>query len=152
VEGREDVRPGAGAKGTKTGTTYTHSMDDTDVRILNMLRDNSRMKNTEIARQVGLTERAVRARIEKLTREKVITKFTIETSPVGVEGIVLIDTHVGRTPAVKDKARLMSESVFECSGDFDVAVRLRADSLDDLNRKVDELRAFPGVIRTSTLI
>ena len=127
-------------------------MDDTDVRILNMLRDNSRMKNTEIARQVGLTERAVRARIEKLTREKVITKFTIETSPVGVEGIVLIDTHVGRTPAVKDKARLMSESVFECSGDFDVAVRLRADSLDDLNRKVDELRAFPGVIRTSTLI
>jgi DNA-binding Lrp family transcriptional regulator len=43
-----------------------------------------------------LTERAVRARIEKLVREKVIRKFTIETSPVGVEGIVLIDTQTGR--------------------------------------------------------
>lgn len=127
-------------------------MDDTDVKILNLLRGNSRMKNTEIARQVNLTERAVRARIEKLTREGVIRKFTVETSPIGVEGIVLIDTNVGRTTAVKEKARQLSDSVFECSGEYDVAVRLRADSLDQLNKKVDELRAFPGVLRTSTLI
>ena len=127
-------------------------MDETDVKILNLLRENSRKKNTEIAREVNLTERAVRARIEKLTREGVIRKFTIETSPVGVEGIVLIDTNVGRTPAVKDKARQLSDSVFECTGEYDVAVRLRADSLDELNKKVDELRAFPGVIRTSTMI
>ncbi|MBE0518625.1 MAG: Lrp/AsnC family transcriptional regulator [Thermoplasmata archaeon] len=127
-------------------------MDDTDIKILNLLRDNSRMKNTEIARMVNLTERAVRARIEKLVREGVIRKFTIETTPVGFEGIVLIDTHVGRTPAVKAKATELSESVFECSGEFDVAVRLRADSLDELNKRVDELRAFPGVLRTATLI
>jgi DNA-binding Lrp family transcriptional regulator len=127
-------------------------MDDTDVKILNLLRVNSRMKNTEIARQVSLTERAVRARIEKLTREGVIRKFTVETSPIGVEGIVLVDTNVGRTTAVKEKARQLSDSVFECTGEYDVAVRLRADSLDELNRKVDELRAFPGVLRTSTLI
>ena len=127
-------------------------MDDTDVEILNLLRGNSRMKNTEIARQISLTERAVRARIEKLTRERIIKKFTVETSPRGVEGIVLIDTNVGRTTAVKEKARQLSDSVFECSGEFDVAVRLRADSLDELNKKVDELRAFPGVLRTSTLI
>jgi len=127
-------------------------MDETDVKILNLLRDNSRMKNTEIARQVSLTERAIRARIEKLVREGIIKKFTIETSPVGVEGIVLIDTQVGRTQAVKDKAKQMAESVFECSGDYDVGVRLRTDSLDDLNKRVDELRAFPGVIRTSTLV
>jgi len=127
-------------------------MDDTDVEILNLLRGNSRMKNTEIARQISLTERAVRARIEKLTRERIIKKFTVETSPIGVEGIVLIDTNVGRTTAVKEKARQLSDSVFECSGEFDVAVRLRADSLNELNKKVDELRAFPGVLRTSTLI
>lgn len=132
--------------------TLTPLMDDTDVKILNLLRGNSRMKNTEIARQVNLTERAVRARIEKLTRERVIKKFTVETSPIGVEGLVLIDTNVGRTTAVKEKARQLSDSVFECSGEYDVAVRLRADSLDELNRKVDELRAFPGVLRTSTLI
>lgn len=140
------------AKGTKTGTAYTFPMDETDVRILNLLRENARMKNTEIARKVSLTERAVRARIEKLVKAGMIKKFTIETSPVGVEGIVLIDTQVGRTPAVKEKAHQMSDDVFECTGDYDVAVRLRADSLDGLNRRVDELRAFPGVIRTSTLI
>lgn len=127
-------------------------MDDTDVKILNLLRENSRMKNTEIARHVGLTERAVRARMEKLVREKVIRKFTIETSPVGVEGIVLIGTQTGRTQAVKDRAREMSTNVFECSGDYDVAARIRADSLDELNRRVDELRAFPGVLRTATLV
>jgi Lrp/AsnC family transcriptional regulator of lysine biosynthesis len=127
-------------------------MDETDVKILNLLRDNSRMKNTEIARHVDLTERAVRARIDKLVREGIIRKFTIETSPVGFEGIVLIDTHVGRTGAVKEKAKELSDTVFECSGEFDVAVKLRADSLDELNKKVDELRGFQGVLRTATLI
>jgi Lrp/AsnC family transcriptional regulator of lysine biosynthesis len=127
-------------------------MDETDAKILNLLRDNSRMKNTEIARHVNLTERAVRARIEKLVREGVIRKFTIETSPVGFEGIVLVGTNVGRTGEVKDKARQISESVFECSGEYDVAVRLRANTLDELNKRVDELRAFPGVVRTATLI
>jgi hypothetical protein len=53
---------------------------------------------------------------------------------------------------VKEMASEMSDSVFECSGEFDVAVRLRADTLDELNRKVDGLRSYPGVIRTSTLI
>ena len=127
-------------------------MDETDAKILNLLRANARTKNTEIARQVNLTERAVRARIEKLVREGIIKKFTVETSPVGVEGIVLIDTQVDKTLAVKEKARVMSDSVFECSGDFDLAVRLRADTLDDLNRRVDEIRKLPGVNRTSTLI
>ncbi len=136
----------------KQGRRYVVNMDETDIKILNLLRENSRMKNTEIARRVNLTERAVRARIEKLVRESVVRKFTIETSPVGVEGIVLIDTQVGRTGAVKTMAREMSDSVFECSGEFDVAVRLRADTLDELNAKVDELRAYPGVVRTSTLI
>ena len=127
-------------------------MDDTDAKILNLLRENARMKNTEIARHVNLTERAVRARIEKLVREGVIRKFTVETSPVGVEGIVLIDTQVDRTPGIKEKAREISDMVFECSGDFDVAVKLRADTLDDLNKRVDELRKLPGVNRTSTLV
>ena len=127
-------------------------MDDTDAKILNLLRDNARMKNTEIARQVDLTERAVRARIEKLVREGIIRKFTIETSPVGVEGIVLIHTQVDKTVDLKERARTMSESVFECSGDFDLAVKLRADTLDDLNKRVDEIRKLPGVNRTSTLV
>jgi Lrp/AsnC family transcriptional regulator of lysine biosynthesis len=127
-------------------------MDETDAKILNLLRDNSRMKNTEIARHINLTERAVRARIEKLVREGVIRRFTIETSPVGFEGIVLVGTNVGRTGEVKEKARQISESVFECSGEYDVAVRLRANTLDELNKRVDELRAFPGVVRTATLI
>jgi DNA-binding Lrp family transcriptional regulator len=127
-------------------------MDDTDSKILNLLRENARMKNTEIARHVGLTERAVRARIEKLVREKVIRKFTVETSPVGVEGLVLIDTQVDKTPMVKETARALSDTVFECSGDYDVAVRLRADNLDDLNKRVDEIRRLPGVNRTSTLV
>lgn len=127
-------------------------MDETDAKILNLLRENARMKNTEIARHVNLTERAVRARIEKLVREGVIRKFTVETKPVGVEGIVLISTQVDRTLAVKETARKMSDLVFECSGDYDVAVRLRADTLDDLNRRVDDLRKVPGVNRTATLI
>lgn len=127
-------------------------MDETDMKILSLLRENSRMKNTEIARHVNLTERAVRARIEKLVREGVIRKFTIETSPIGFEGIVLVHANVDTTQAIKERVRQLSDHVFECSGEFDVAVRLRADTLDELNKKVDSIRALPGVLRTATLL
>ncbi|MEM2454494.1 MAG: winged helix-turn-helix transcriptional regulator, partial [Candidatus Bathyarchaeia archaeon] len=68
-------------------------MDQVDLQILRILKENSRIKYVEIAKAVGLTEGAVRRRIKQLKENGIIRKFTIETS-IELVGLVLIETEV----------------------------------------------------------
>ncbi|MDH4123630.1 MAG: AsnC family transcriptional regulator, partial [Thermoplasmata archaeon] len=87
-------------------------MDEKDTKILEMLRTNSRIKNTDIARSIGLTEGAIRARITNLLRTGAIRRFTIETFAVGVEGLILVRSEAGRSKEVVSKLRGFSDTVF----------------------------------------
>lgn len=127
-------------------------MNKKDAEIITMLRSNARMKNTEIARKIGLTEGAIRARIANLIEKGVIRKFTIETKPVGVESIVLVESEAGRSRDILEKLKEIAETIFETSGEFDAAVMIRTADVDQLNSTVDRIREIPGVVRTSTLI
>ena len=55
-------------------------MDIVDIRILELLKENSRMSFNDISENVGKTEATVRRRVKKLTDEGVIKKFTIDYS------------------------------------------------------------------------
>jgi len=127
------------------------AMDETDLKILRILRENSRIKYVQIAKKVGLSEGAVRRRIRKLLDESIIKKFTIETA-AEVEGIVLIKTDPTKTGEAVSKIRKMADKTFEVSGDYDVAAFIQAYTIEELNKKVDEIRKLPSVLSTNTLI
>jgi len=55
-------------------------MDEIDLKILKILKQNSRAKYVRIAESVGLTEGAVRRRIRALTATGIIKRFTVETA------------------------------------------------------------------------
>jgi len=67
-------------------------MDKKDEVILNMLIKNSRIPITHIAPELGMTETAVRKRIEKLERVGAIKAYTAIVDPyfVGYEGAALV--------------------------------------------------------------
>jgi len=127
-------------------------MDEKDAEIIEILRSNARTKNTHIARQIGLTEGAVRARITNLSKSGAIRKFTVETGSVGVEGIILIESEAGKSKDVVAKLKEVSDKVFEMSGEFDAAVLVKAADVDHLNSIVDKIREIDGIVATSTLI
>lgn len=56
-------------------------LDEYDLKLLNLLLDNSRLSVSELARLVGLSRQTVRTRLEKLEKEGVIKKYTIKISP-----------------------------------------------------------------------
>ena len=126
-------------------------MDETDLKILRILRENSRIKYVQIAKKIGLSEGAVRRRIRKLLDESIIKKFTIETA-AEVEGIVLIKTEPTKTGEAVSKIRKMADKTFEVSGDYDIAAFIQAYTIEELNKKVDEIRKLPSVLSTNTLI
>jgi DNA-binding Lrp family transcriptional regulator len=126
-------------------------MDNVDLEILKILKRDARAKCVRIAESVGLTEGAVRRRIRKLTEEGAIKRFTVETT-AEFEGIVLVETEPTRTGDLAARIRKIATRVFEVSGDYDIAALIQAYTMDELNRKIDEIRNLPEVSNTNTLI
>ena len=126
-------------------------MDETDYKILDLLKQNSRATNANIASRVQLTEGAVRNRVRRLLQNRTIKRFTIETE-VRIEAIVLIKTRTKGSREILRKIRQIADRLFETAGEFDVAVHLASENLQEINAKVDRLRRVDGVISTMTLM
>ena len=126
-------------------------MDDADRKILRILREDARTKYVKIAELIGLTEGAVRRRIKKLVEEGAIKRFTVETTEE-FEGIVLVETEPTRTGDATERIRKIATRVFEVSGGYDIAALIQAYTMEELNRKIDEIRNLPYVLNTNTLI
>ena len=54
--------------------------DDTDQRLVTLLRENARRPVAELARHLGLARTTVQARIERLESTGVITGYTLKSS------------------------------------------------------------------------
>jgi len=126
-------------------------MDESDAKILEILKEDSRTKYVEIAKAIGLTEGAVRRRVKKMLEHGVIEKFTIETKSE-VAGVILIKIDPTRTKEVATDIKKVSDKVFEVSGNYDIAALISARTMEQLNRKVDQIRDLPAVMNTNTLI
>lgn len=66
-------------------------LDDVDINILKSLSINSRIKNKEISKKIGISEDSVRNRIFSLEKKEVITGYTVSIDPtkIGYEGYFL---------------------------------------------------------------
>lgn len=128
------------------------AMDDTDLKIIGILKKNSRTSNVEIASVLGITEGAIRRRIENLKKGGIIQRFTIETARTGIEGFVLVKSMARKTKDITKKMGRFSDRIYELSGEYDIAAMIWAPTVEELNSKVDKIRKFDGLLETNTLI
>ena len=65
-------------------------LDKTDIRILKLLANDSRISYAEIAREVHLSRMAVRERVMKMLEEGIIERFTVQlnSKKVGLDKFV----------------------------------------------------------------
>ncbi|MBN1330908.1 MAG: Lrp/AsnC family transcriptional regulator [Candidatus Heimdallarchaeota archaeon] len=131
--------------------TKKEMTDETDLRILEILKKNSREKHVAIAEQVGLTEGAVRRRIDKMVESGTIISFTLE-SKLEFEAIVLIKAGDTKIIDIKAKIEPIVERMYELAGDYDIAAHIQAFSMEKLNTKIDAIRKISGISDTKTLI
>lgn len=57
-----------------------NKLDETDIKIINALRDNSRISMTLLGKQVFLTSQAVKNRVERLQDMGIVKRYTINIS------------------------------------------------------------------------
>ncbi len=130
-------------------------IDGIDKRILAILRENSRAHNVDVAAKVGLTEGAVRNRIEKLVKSGIVTRFTVETSSGEgvVYGVVMLKAKGSTKKMMREVSSLhIGRDAFEISGEFDGCVVLEADSISSLDTKIEQIRKCHDVGDTRTFV
>lgn len=74
-------------------------MDEKDRRIIEILEKNARTPFTQIAKEVGLSEGAVRKRVEALERKGVIRKYVAVVDPkkLGYNNVTILGLDVDPT-------------------------------------------------------
>lgn len=131
-------------------------MDEIDERILQILKENARMTYVDIGRSVGLSEGAVRNRVQALVDSGVIKRFTIEVTPsIGVRALTMISVDPSTpTSKVSEAVRRLSaiENIYEITGEYDIVVVVSSHNIGGINQCIEEIRGIEGVVKTNTMI
>ncbi len=130
-------------------------LDHIDRKILEILRQNARKRNTEIAAELGLTEGAIRKRIKRLEALGIIRKYTIEVDH-GVQGINALIFVYLKEGVVPDEViqKIMDireiKEGWEVTGETDIVIRFTTDAPEKMQPIISKIRRINGVERTVT--
>jgi Lrp/AsnC family transcriptional regulator for asnA, asnC and gidA len=137
-----------------------YEIDEIDCTIVDLLMKDGRMNAAEIARQSGrgLSERAIRYRINRMQEEGVI-QVTAVVNPKRLGYTIVADVWLQvESDAILEVAHKMTEhecvSYVACAiGETDVSVQVLGHSTDEVYRFVTEvIGKTSGVIKTTTSI
>ena len=130
--------------------------DKVDDEILKILKDDSRESFVDIGKKLKLSESAVRRRVKNLIDNQIIKKFTIEIGEQNsTKAIVLLSVESSMdTSKVSAKLTKLDgvKTVFEITGQYDIAVVISSPNITEINLAIDALRKVPGVSDTNTVI
>jgi len=126
-------------------------MDETDSRILEVLKKDGRKPYTEVAEEVGTSEGTVRNRVESMAEEGVIRRFTVSTSVGNVRAMIEVEVDVDiETSEVTNRVVDWEgvDFVWEVSGDEDIIV----DGADtsEVNDLITRIRQQDETVSTRT--
>jgi DNA-binding Lrp family transcriptional regulator len=131
-------------------------MDETDKKILKILKDDGRAGYVEIGNQVGLSEGAVRKRIKTLTDEGVIKKFTVKIGVAeGAQAITLLATNPAYpTQEVSKKIQEIPnvETIYEVTGEYDIVAVITGMNVTEVNECIEKIRRVEGIMKSNTMI
>ena len=138
-------------------------MDALDTRILDTFAAEPRLGVLEASRRLGVARGTVQARLDRLAAAGVVTGWGPDVDPAamgfGVTAFVTLEIRQGRLAgrahdAVAAHLAAIPEvlEAHTITGGGDVLARIVARSNADLQRVIDTVIAFDGIVRTSTVI
>ncbi len=118
-------------------------LDVIDLKILEELKNNSRISFNEISQKIDKTEATVRRRVKKLVEDGIIKHFTIEYEnniPPHISATIKIE------PDFKDIKRILKElkaideisNIWRLSGDCGLIMKVDISSIENFNPLIEE--------------
>jgi DNA-binding Lrp family transcriptional regulator len=134
-------------------------LDELDARLIELFAEEPRIGVLECSRRLGVARGTVQARLDKLLDRGVITSFGPEVSPAaigfGVTSFVTLEIsqrlgHDSVTPHLAAIPEVLEAHTI--TGSSDLLCRIVARSNADLQRVIDQIVAYEGIRRASTII
>ncbi|HET9093472.1 MAG TPA: Lrp/AsnC family transcriptional regulator [Solirubrobacteraceae bacterium] len=134
-------------------------LDELDIQIINLLREDARRTITDIAVRVNLSPAPVKRRIDRLEELGVITGYTVAVdhaligpsieafTELRYAGDADIDEILGAVEQIPEIVE-----VFTMAGDPDALLRIRVSDMEHLRAVVNRLRRTGRVTGTKTLM
>ena len=134
-------------------------IDDTDHKIVALLREDARRSYGDIGDRVALSAPAVKRRVDRLRRDGTIRGFTavIDHAALGAATEALVELFYAPgtlLDAVADTLRSHPEVVeaWSVTGEPDAIARVRTRDNADLERLISDLQRDGTVIRTRSQV
>jgi len=118
-------------------------IDLLDHKIIEELKNNSRISFSDISQKIDKTEATVRRRVKKLLEEGIITRFTIDFN---VDSKQSISATIKAIPDFKDIKRILKQlrdieeikHIWRLSGDCGLLMKVDIPSIDMFNPLIEE--------------
>jgi DNA-binding Lrp family transcriptional regulator len=134
-------------------------MDEIDIQILALLRENARRSFQDMGAHVALSAPAVKRRVDRLEESGVIRGYAaiIDPAAMGWSTLAIVSLVCeGRMPAAQVRRAVAPHpevmSAYTVAGEGSAILLLRAADTAHLEQTLEEIREAPGVIRTQTQV
>ncbi|RLG25325.1 transcriptional regulator [Methanosarcinales archaeon] len=134
-------------------------IDERDMKIIDILRENARTPHTEIAARLGVGESTIRNRVRALEESGVIKQYTVVTDPakLGYNSVALVGIDVDPSQLLDVALRLSEfpqvKFVATSSGDHMIMTEVWLADGRELGEFIREkVRKIAGVQRVSPTV
>jgi Lrp/AsnC family transcriptional regulator for asnA, asnC and gidA len=141
-------------------------LDEKDIKILSLLRENARLTTNEISKELGIPPTTIHNRIKRMKQTGVIKRFTVDLDRKkigrGLVAYVLctVSYHASRGEKINqyEVAQLIQalpqvEEVSIVTGEIDIIVKVALKDVDELNDFVIyKMRNIKGIEKTVTSV
>lgn len=137
-----------------------YEIDNTDLRILEILRDDAKKPYTEVARRVNVSQGTVHVRMTKLEEAGIVEKTTLKlnyarlgydiTAFIGIflEKSALYDKVVAKLKEIQEIT-----SIHYTTGNYSMFVKIHCRDTNHLKEVLhDKMQQVDGIERTETMI
>jgi len=139
--------------------SLNNELDEVDLKILNLLKEDSRRSFQDIAKMIDMTDVTVRRRVKDLVQKGIIKKFTIETDSQklgkGLQSLIRIEMKVS------DQKKIMNDIVkfeevdeaYYLAGKCGLWLKLDIADMEQLEEFIKEkLSTIDGITNIDTCI
>ncbi len=131
-------------------------IDDTDLKILNFLANNSRLSYRQIAKNIGLNVVTVINRMKKLEENNIIIKYgvNVDYEKLGYDLKILIDLRVAKGKLFEVENKIAKHrnvlAVYDVTGNFDVLIVACFKNRKAMDNFIKKIQTYDFVERTET--
>jgi len=135
-------------------------VDTIDIKIIDVLKENSRSTISEISKKVNLSIPAVAERIRKMEEAEIIEKYTIKVNreKMNYKILAFILINIDRAENVENfrKSIVQHNYVLEChhiAGEYDYLLKVLVEDTKALEHFLSNtLKKIKGVLKSNTII